>query len=93
MLINLINLIISDIIATITAINKTQFLGWKEINNCFRHDAACGGKADGWGVRACAVALTVGKDLLAILISYISSINFIISSTSGNISRIVVGIS
>ena len=23
-----------------------------------------GGKADGWGVRACAVALTVGKDLL-----------------------------
>ena len=28
------------------------------------HDAACEGHADGWGVRACAVALTVGKDLL-----------------------------
>ena len=27
------------------------------------HDDACGGHADGWGVRACAVALTVGKDL------------------------------
>ena len=26
----------------------------------FCPDAACGGKADGWGVRACAVALTVG---------------------------------
>ena len=27
-------------------------------------DAACVGLADGWGVRACAAALTVGKDLL-----------------------------
>ena len=27
-------------------------------------DAACVGHADGWGVRACAAALTVGKDLL-----------------------------
>jgi hypothetical protein len=27
-------------------------------------NAACGSKADGWGERACAAALTVGKDLL-----------------------------
>ena len=27
------------------------------------HVDACGGHADGWGVRACAAALTVGKDL------------------------------
>ena len=26
----------------------------------FCQDAACGGKADGWGVRVCAAALTVG---------------------------------
>ena len=31
-------------------------------------DAACGGKTDGWGVRACAAALTVGKDLCALSI-------------------------
>ena len=30
----------------------------------FCPDDACGGRADGWGVRDCAVALTVGKDLL-----------------------------
>ena len=26
----------------------------------YSYDVACGGKADGWGVRACAAALTVG---------------------------------
>ena len=35
---------------------------------CICHDAACGGKTDGWGVRACAVALTVGKDLCTLSI-------------------------
>ena len=60
MLINLINLIISDVIAIMIVFNKTKFLGWNEFNNCFRHDAASVGHADGWGVRACAVALTVG---------------------------------
>ena len=32
------------------------------------YDAACVGHADGWGVRACAVALTVGKDLCTLSI-------------------------
>ena len=35
MLINLINLIISDIDIEKTKFNKTPFLGWMEINNVF----------------------------------------------------------
>ena len=34
----------------------------------YSYDVACGGRADGWGERACAAALTVGKDLCTLSI-------------------------